>query len=647
MAFSTTPRNPMMYFWGDDLGLTGTSNQRDNDHDGEQAEIHVDEIDNHLTHKNLITPDYSIDNGVKINFGGEITMILLDKENGIWGTSDGLTRNTKMFLLGLSFRNFAEDKSIFDKYVFRGDGKTIRFQFITEVGEFVDDNYKHTNDIVFEIVKRNQSIQNVIDDYYKKTLFNQNFFVLEQLEQYRDWVKNHQFKSDTDLLNAFENILNLYQVSWAPSENTIDDFSINSGERGVATNGISSVSNKVLAKFQNKYLKGQPENHELNLVINEKIKSIFSPIRKRFKPTQDNCTKMFSWVLQSYYTTKGGYTKGSGRGSVLDVVSNEIMKVLDNEMEDYAPRNNDGEIDYKYNDTSMLEHFKSSLTLWGWYKDLQRINKYFDNGYINEDGTRWIPILLKYERVTKQELTLKEQRVIQNIHINGKFVSYSSFDKLVGASINEIDRDTDISKLLVKYFVNDNSVETINYKNQFIESLLTNKVKDRTSHFLRKYNYIDNILGHCSLKSTTKNWVNINPNESGTEECEHYLSVKGSNKSEIRYHGINFYNLNKTTNGLISNDSISDKKEVVKNLDGTLGQLHNPNDKLENNVKQLLNGSEYDIFREDSFGDDDWVNVCSVGVIGDNVSSELPNNLLYKYRSVQIDNYLEKVFGDK
>ena len=80
-------------------------------------------------------------------------------------------------------------------------------------------------------------------------------------------------------------------------------------------------------------------------------------------------------------------------------------------------------------------------------------------------------------------------------------------------------------------------------------------------------------------------------------------------------------------------------------MDGTLGQLHNPNDKLENNVKQLLNSSEYDIFREDSFGDDDWVKVCSVGIIGDNVSSELPNNLLYKYKSVQIDNYLKKVFN--
>ena len=82
------------------------------------------------------------------------------------------------------------DKSIFDKYVFRKGTKNIRFQFITEVGEFVI-NYKHTNKIVHDIVLRNQKIQDIIDDYYDK-LFNQNFFVLQQLEYYRDWV-NEKF----------------------------------------------------------------------------------------------------------------------------------------------------------------------------------------------------------------------------------------------------------------------------------------------------------------------------------------------------------------------------------------------------------------------------------------------------------------------
>jgi len=646
MSFETTPRKPMMYFWGQsENSLTGTSNQRDNDHDGEQAEIHYEEIDNHLTHKNLITPNYVLDNGLEINFGGEITMRYINKEKKIWGTSDGLSRNTKMFLMALSFRNFAHNKSIFDKYIFVKGTKDIRFQFITEVGEFVDVNYKHTNNLVKDIIHRNQKILDVVEDYYNSNLFNQNFFVLQQLKEYRNWVDNHNFKSDEELLSGFENILNLYRVSWSPSTNDVDSFSINSGERGVPTNGISSVANKVLALFYLKYLKGQPENHKLNELINEKTKSIFSPIRKRERPTQEGCKKIFKQVLDSYYTTVSGYQKGDGRGDVLDVVATEIMKVLDKEMEDYAERDDEDNIIYKHTDDGMLDHFESGLNSWSWFGDLQRINKYFERSIISKDGTRWIPLLLKYERETKKELTLKEIRLIQNLHITGKFVSYDLFNKLLGNCLNDIDMDTDISKLLTKYFVEDNSIDKINFKSQLIEGLLTKRVTSRTDSTLKKYNYIDNILGICSLKRTKNNWVNINPNEVGSEECEHYLPYKGKTKSDIRFYGINFYNLDKTTNGLITDNPISKKKEVVKDLDGTLGQLHKPNDKLEDNVKALLDTKEYKVFQTNSFDDSDWVEICSVGVLGDNVQSELPNNLLYKYRSVQVDNYLKKVFN--
>ena len=54
---------------------------------------------------------------------------------------------------------------------------------------------------------------------------------------------------------------------------------------------------------------------------------------------------------------------------------------------------------------------------------------------------------------------------------------------------------------------------------------------------------------------------------------------------------------------------------------------------LHNQIMMVLNGA---------FGDKFWVDICSVGIIGDNVSSQLPNNLIYKYRDVQIDNYLKK-----
>mgnify|MGYP003650467553 FL=1 len=643
--FDTTPRKPMMYFWKHDLSITGTANQRDNDHDGEQAEIHCEEIDNNLSRDNLISPNYVIDNSMGINFGGEITMILVDKVIGLWATSDGLSRNTKIFLLGLAFRNFATDKSIFDKYVFRDGSKVIRLIFIKEVGDFVDSGYKHTNKIVADIATRGLRIQDVIDEYYDPNLYNQNYFVLEQLERYRDWVKNHKF-SDEELLIAYENILNLYQVSWAPSENSIDDFSINSGERGVPTNGISSIANKVLAKFKLKYLRRQSENTKLNLIINEKIKHILSPIRRRCKPIQSDVATILKWVIDSYYMTKNGGDQKSGK--ILDVVADEIMSVLDDEMIDYAERDEDNNIIYSSDDEKMLPHFDSALSNWGWYKNLKRINKYFDDGIINEDGKRWIPLLLKYQRVTKNDFTMREIRIIQNVHICGKFVSHKSFQKLLGRAAYEIDINTDISEILKKWFVKDNVIEVINFKHQLISSLLTKRVKSRTDSIGKKYNYLDNVMGICSNKNTHKKWVSIDPESSGYDEWEHFLAYKNPIRSSIRTTGVNFFSLDRTTNCICSDDPVELKIPIVRKLDNTLGQLFEPNDKLENNVKELLTQPEYNIFRNefvDTFDDKEWVKVCSVGIIGDSVSAELPTNLIYKYKDAQADQYLKKVFG--
>ena len=92
--FGLTPRDPMMDFWKEDFTLGGTKNQRDNDHDDIQAERHCREIDNKISHENLITPNYVIDKDLEIDFGGTITLRLIDLDRGLWDTS--LTINSNM-----------------------------------------------------------------------------------------------------------------------------------------------------------------------------------------------------------------------------------------------------------------------------------------------------------------------------------------------------------------------------------------------------------------------------------------------------------------------------------------------------------------------------------------------------------------------
>ena len=82
-------------------------------------------------------------------------------------------------------------------------------------------------------------------------------------------------------------------------------------------------------------------------------------------------------------------------------------------------------------------------------------------------------------------------------------------------------------------------------------------------------------------------------------------------------------------------------------MDNTIGMLFNPTNKLDDRVFALLNSDEYQVFRQDDFDNEDWVRICTEGLIGDNVRSQLPNNLIYKYRKLQFQITLEKIFDVK
>ena len=432
--FELTPRDPMMDFWKEDFTLGGTKNQRDNDHDDVQAERHCREIDNKISHEDLITPNYVIDKDLEIDFGGTITLRLIDLDRGLWDTSDGLSRNTKIFLLGLALRDDCDDKSTFDKYMFREGTTEIRLRFMDEVGVFVSKAYKQTNDIVAELLLRRNTIEYLIEDNLDDELYNQNYFILKQLGAYSDWVREHDFKSDTERLTAFENILNLYRVVYTKSINDVDSFMNNSDEVGVPTNGISSVANKVLTHIQNKYCSKSNQNDFINEAINEQIKFIFSPLRERIPPTKKNLIETVNWIIDSYYMTTSGNDGKEARDTAINVVCNELNSLLDAEIEEFGDK--DGNETYISSDNkSILIHLETTLKSWGWHEDLKSINRYFDEGIISLNGTRWIPLVLKYERYHKRLLNSSEIRAIQLFHILGKFVSWKELKNLWGHTL--------------------------------------------------------------------------------------------------------------------------------------------------------------------------------------------------------------------
>ena len=181
-----------------------------------------------------------------------------------------------------------------------------------------------------------------------------------------------------------------------------------------------------------------------------------------------------------------------------------------------------------------------------------------------------------------------------------------------------------------------------------MDNYITKKGKDSDSDSNNKYiKYIDMLLAKMMIKGNKSNWVNVDPYEIGDNQMEHWLArnykkQQGEPRSDMRLYGTNFSNLPASINGYVSNDDISKKIDVVKGTHTTMGQLFAPNGQLETEVSNLLYSTEYDVFRVDGFDNQEWIDITSVGILDE--KSNLPKNLIHKYRVEQAKVLMRKIF---
>ena len=109
--------------------------------------------------------------------------------------------------------------------------------------------------------------------------------------------------------------------------------------------------------------------------------------------------------------------------------------------------------------------------------------------------------------------------------------------------------------LLTKYFVEDNDITDIDFKNQLLKAYLLTKGKDSDTDSNNKYfKYLDRLFSKLSQKGNKKNRVNIDPYEVGDIEMEHFLArlYNSTERSLVRLFGVNFFALDKSTSPLDS-----------------------------------------------------------------------------------------------
>lgn len=638
-------------------GLTrieATYNQRYLDHDSESAKKHTQEI-KEIGIEELKIENYVKNNEKSISFGGAI--FVREISRNVFACPDGMSRKNKINQIILCIRNSAEDKSKFDSYLFN-DENDIRITYLDEHATYVDSNYIQVNKIIEYLTSDTHDIQDVLSNFNEKR-YSQRYYFLSQLGQYYNWISTISFENDDERINFIENILDLHKVIWVNSLNDVKSFIHNSQETRRDSNGIDLIANTIMDKVESKYFFTDDERLEIEQTIKQTISYGFSPSREHDEPLESKIkTEWVTPIQLSYETNSRGRKKSNSK--VLNVISDEITDDIISEIHgDYKEYQKD-DSNFRIIKTKIENSIKNNRYI----KDILRLHNHKMDSILGILGTNiWYPIILKWENVIGRGINEDEKIFISFLQLCNKIIPdgelWNGWQYWRHEVLNDIDsiknKKITLNTVLMRNLIFPTTQnERANFGSKTFSQIMAESfTSQRKSNWGKEtdgdYKFIsqfDKLLGHLSLKGNIKNWKSIQKGFRYTDtlikELEHFLSRKGQTKSDVIKTILNLWFIEKSDNLKLSNKPINEKIKLLKTTSASsLSFLFYPPDNLENDIKDLLTSDEFKSeFSKDDFNDDDWIRICLVGL---NESIQLPNNLIYKYRKLQIDNLLKKI----
>ena len=605
----------------ENIKIKASENQRYLDHDDENATEHINEITDFVSIENLMTKDFVKNNNIKIDYS-TITL----RPNGSptsFLCPDGMSRINKFFTIVLCLRDSADNKDLFDKYVFVSDD--IKFEYLDEEAVYTDGNYTQVNNIIEKLLYTNLSISEciVVDD----SRYDQKYYFASQFQTYHKWIKNIPFKNDNQRINFFENLLDMAQVIYCQTDNDVNSFN-GANILGKESNGDGQLTNKILIRLQSKYKLSESNRLLLTPIIKKWISFGCSPIRDcGIKPTKENLTLWSGYSMKSFETTSRGTTKF--KGGNIDFMVQEIVEELSPILDKTS-----GSVTKKVK-VQLEQKLKNNK----FFNDFNSISRYRTEEYLKHIGAIWYPVLLKYERVKDRELNKEEVMVLLLMDLFNTIIDrdelWKGWATWCKNLVDNINSKTNLKTLLYETLINDKDIEFVN---KLSRAFFGNYRSELSHPRFSIYSQLDKLLGHMSLKSNIKNWVSImgqyKTSDDLIRDMEHFLSRKGS-KSEYRFTSANFWYREKSGNIEDSNKSIKDKLPTIQGENNSLNLLFFGKPNVEEELKTLLNSDEYKVFKNKNFDNDDWIKV---------LSEEQDKNLIFKFRKKQIEITLGKIF---
>ena len=519
--------------------------------------------------------------------------------DGHFSISDSMSRNTNIFVKMIAARDDADDKSLFNKYVYDIGTTNSKLGYRDEIGTYT------TNKDFYQL---NQFIKFLLSGKIKLDSFKcddmkpyQFVKFMRQIDEAKKLIKECNITNDEERLNFCDNVLSLYEMTFDKIEDEI---------KVARTTNRHGTENRFPYHLQNilsdfiyvnyghlNFSKEQKKSLE-NVLVEASGWLGSYVIDCNEEPTIENFVKWCTWMNKSRGVKGVNKREKNYTGGSINMIEEEWKYNIDKIFETKKT------LDEKIED---LEYFLSKehnfiLT------SMEKISNYKQNH--PSISANFYPIMLMKEH---QEPLTKEEYAILKVHTQIDSLCknlYPSWNKWQSKILEELQQDKkSLTSILKEILIFDDS-EFGNWYEHIVRDMIYGDYKNQSKW--SAFSLIDKILGYSSFSYTEKGGIidlisGFKINDNFIRTLEHW-APKSTHKI-YGFKGANMFYLRRTDNVEKSDDSIKTKLEGgFQDLQTTLPIIFGVNNgSLSPSISNLTNTGEWKKIFNENTQDSEWI----------------------------------------
>lgn len=523
----------------------------------------------------------------------------INETDTYFSNSDSMSRNTHLFAKMIAIRDEADDKNLFNDYVYIVGTKTPKLIYREEIGSYTgNEDFIQLNKFIKFLLNGKINLNDYNPDEMKPYQYTR---FMRQIDQAKVLINECKCNSDEERLNMCNNILNVYEQTF---DKAVDEIKVARTTNRHGTQNMfpyhlqNILSDFIYTRWQHLNFNNQQKELLENILVDASGHLGGYLIDCGQEPTMDNFKKWCTWINKSIGVKNKNNREKNYNGGSLNMIETEwkeeIINIFDSE-------NN---LDDKIDDLEYFLSKENNFIL----QSMEKISNYIQNH--KSISTNFYPIMLMKEQTKPltdfEYALLKVHTQIDSITKN----LYPSWNKWQGKILKELQKGKkSLTKILGEILIYDVPEYGNWYDVVTRDMIYSDYQKEKWASFA----LIDKLLGYSSFSYTQKGGLidlisQFKVSDINLRSLEHWIPKSLS--KVYGFKGANMYYMLRPDNVENSNDDIKTKLEnSFQDLQTTLPIIYGQsNGSLTEEIDDIVTTDEWKEIFNLEMTNQDWLN---------------------------------------